>query len=812
MNLLAWPDHFFQDIRFGARSLRKRPAFTVIAAGSLALGIGASTAMFSVIYGVILDPFPYKDVGRLMSIRVSEPGKRGGRTGYTVDQYLELAGRSTIFEGVIASTVDDVVWTGNGDPQRLRGNHCSMNTFDVMGVPPLLGRTMTGSDAAQGAEPVTVLGYKFWQRQFGGDTGVIGRKLHLNGKVRTVIGIMPPRFMWRGADVYVPLPFHRGVIDEGVRDVHVLGRLKKGVTAAQAEADLRPIIEELQRRDPKEFPEKWRVSLLPFTETFPSDIREALWILFGAVGLLLLIACVNVSNLLLSQAAARQREIAVRASLGASRWRLIRQLLAETLALTAAGGLAGVLLAYAGLRAILLAVPPNTIPDEAEVAVKIPALLFAIAISVLCSVIAGLAPAIHLSGKDIATPLKEAGRGGTGGRRQNRMRMVLVAGEIALSLMLLVGSALMLRTLIALQSIDLGIRADRLLTLRIPFSAQRYPDASRRVAFMEEVLRRVGSAPGVEAAAVNTGLHPFGDWRMPVEVEGNAQQDARRVMVHQISAGYIRALGLGMANGRLFSEAEVANRAHVAIVNRLFVTRYLGGRDALGRVVRLPRLQGPPASLANASFEVMGVVNDAMNDIFNNEIQPEIYIPYTLAGMADEVIALSRTQPRAIVNTVRTEVYAVDRDQPLTDVKTVEALLQEHFYSRPRFNVFLFSLFAAIGLTLAVCGVYGVISNAVAQRTQEIGLRMALGASFTQVMGMVLGGGMRLLLAGIAVGLAGSLLSVRVLASQIGRMSVFDASSFAAVPALLFGVGLFACFWPARRAAKVDPLTALRHE
>jgi len=340
----------WQDLRYGARMLLKHPGSTALAVLSLALGIMATTAIYSVIHAVVLDPFPYKDVDNLMSVKVQEPGQRGYRTYYSTDQFLEIAERSSIFEGVIASTISDVLWTDGAEPQRLRGNYGTPNTFQVMGVPPLLGRTIVPDDGSPAAAPVAVLGHRFWQRQFGGDPQVVGKQLRLNGAVRTVVGVMPKRFMWRGADVYLPIVFQRGQVVEGVRNVHLLGRLKPGVTAAQAEADLRPIIADLKQREPAQFPDRWQVSLLSFKETFPSSIRENLWILFGAVGLLLLIACANVSNLLLAKAGARQKEMTVRAALGASRARLVRQLLTESLILAVIGGVLGVLLASGDWR------------------------------------------------------------------------------------------------------------------------------------------------------------------------------------------------------------------------------------------------------------------------------------------------------------------------------------------------------------------------------------------------------------------------------------------------------------------------------
>jgi len=394
MKKFLWADHFLQDLRYGFRILAKTPGFTLLAVVSLGLGIMATTAMYSVIHGVVLNPFPYRDVDTLMSVKVWDPGGRGWRTYYPTDQFLEIEARNSIFEGVIASTISDVLWTGDGEPRRLRGNHVTTNTFQILGVPPLLGRSVARDDGAPDAPAVCVLGYRFWQRQFGGDPNVPGRELRLNDVRRTVVGIMPPRFMWRGADVYIPVVFQRGKAVEGVRYVHLLGRLKPGVTEARAEADLRPIIEELKRREPSEFPDRWRVGLLSLKETFPSGIREILWILFGAVGLLLLIACANVSNLLLSRSASRQREIAVRAALGAGRGRIVRQLLTESLLIALAGAVLGVALAHAGLRAIIAMVPPGTIPDESEVVINLPVLLFSVGASSLKTILFGLAPAL----------------------------------------------------------------------------------------------------------------------------------------------------------------------------------------------------------------------------------------------------------------------------------------------------------------------------------------------------------------------------------------------------------------------------------
>jgi predicted permease len=800
------------DLKFALRQLRKNPGFTAVAVLTLALGIMAATAMYSVIYAVLLDPFPYKDVDHLMSVKVWGTGERGYRTGYSVDQFVEIAEQNTIFEGTIASTVSDVLWTGDGDPQRLRGNIGTFNTFQVMGVPPLLGRVYGPADSAPDAAPVVVLGYRFWQRQFGGDPRVVGRELRLNDKVRTVIGVMPKRFMWRGADVYVPIVFQRGRIVEGVRGVHLLGRLKPGITPAQAEADLHPIIEDLKKKEPAEFPERWKVGLLSFKESFPSDIRDNLWILFGAVGLLLLIACANVSNLLLSKASGRQKEMAVRASLGASRARLIRQLLTESLILAVAGGALGVGLAYWSVQAVLALVPSGTIPDESEIRLNTPVLLFALAASAVTSVLFGLAPALHACTSELAGSLREAGRGLSGTARQALLRKSLVISEVALSLMLLVGAGLMIRTFVAIQNVDLGFRSDRLLAMRVPLSELRYPDIVRRDAFFHELRDRIKSLPGVLAVGFNTSFHPMGNWRAPVNVVGSSQRDNRQVVLHQINPDYAKAFGIKPLEGRLFDDDEVSNRRHLAVVNQAFVRLKLEGQEALGRVVRIPELKQDPLKLEDDSFEIVGVVKDTVNFDFSRQVVPEIYFPYTILGVVDWVVTLTQQDPSLSTRAVLSQVYAVDKDQPVTKVRTLESVMNDDVYAEPRFNLALFSVFAVIGLTLAVIGIYGVMSNTVAQQTHEIGVRMAIGASPADVAGMVLSRGARLLLAGVALGLIGGILTSSLVSRLIWNVSPFDLLSFVVVSLILLLAGLLACAWPARRAAKIHPIEALRYE
>ena len=804
-------EQFGRDARFGIRGLARTPGFTALAVLSLALGIMATTAIYSVLHAVVIDPFPYKDVDHLMSVRVSNATLRGSRTGYSVDQFVQIAERSAIFEGVIASTISDVLWTGDGDPQRLRGNHGTFNTFDVMGVAPLIGRTPSPDDARAGAEPVVVLGHRFWQRQFGGDANVLGRRLRLNGTMRTVIGVMPKRFMWRGADVYVPMALERGRIVEGVRNVHLLGRLKPEVTEAQAEADLGPIIADLKKQEPGQFPDKWSVGLLPFKQTFRSGIGGDLWVLLGAVGLLLLIACANVSNLLLSRATARQREMTVRAALGAGRGRLVRQLLTESLVLSLAAGVLGTLLAYAGLPAILSLVPPDTIPDESDIALNLPVLAFALLVSVVTSVVCGLAPALHTGGRNLAGTMREVSRSLAGSSRQAILRKALVVGEVALSLMLLAGSSVLLRAFVGMQQVELGVPADRVLTMRVPLPAQRYPDAPRRVAFFQELVRRVSAVPGVAAAGVNSGLHPMGNMWTVADVAGEAP-NADPVEVHRVSAGYTSAIGIRLAAGRLLTEADVDRSEPIALVNERFVRTRLNGAAPLGRVVSLPRLAQAPFSAVNVTFQIVGVVHDALNTGIAEPVMPEIYLPFTIAGTSDLLVVRTHGDPAGVTRAVVSQVYAIDSGQPVTAVMTLDAILRDNEYATPRFNAILLSIFATVGLALALVGVYGVMSSAVAQERQEIGIRMALGADAGTIARMVILRGSRLLLAGTVLGLAGSVAAGRLLAQQVWRVSAFDPIAFAVVSGLLLAAGLLACAWPALRAARIDPISGLRQE
>ncbi len=823
MNIWRLLESILQDLRYGARELARNRTFTATAVLSLALGILAATAMYSVLYGVVLEPFPYKDVDNLVSIAVRSPEQRGWRGSYSVDEYAELARRSSIFEGVAASTISDVLWNSNGEPMRLRGNHISHNGFDVMGVPALLGRTVTAAD--EQPETKTVLGYRFWIRQFGGNAAVLGSTLVLNGRARTVIGVMPPRFMFRGADVYLPIRYRAGEAPEGVSSMQVTARRKAGVTPARAAADLDPIIRDLAVRFPARYPPKWRVDLVTFKETFPSGIRQVLWIMFAAVGLLLLIACANVSNLLLARASTRQREIAMRAALGAGRARLFRQLLTESLLLGLAGGAVGVACSWLGLKAILAVVPAGVIPDEAEVALRVPILFFSLALCVLTTLLFGFAPALHAAGGELAHPLKESGRASAGSRRMNWLRGALVVGELTLAIVLLSGAGLFLRTLIRLQNAPLAVAIEDRLTMRLPLSAERYPSAERRAAFIGQLLDKVNALPGVRATGINAGIHPLGSWNLPVEIPGSANADTRSVNLHQVNAGYLKVTGIALRQGRWLEEADIAARRHLMAVNETFAARYFAGQTAagqtaagqtaagqtaLGKTVRVKRLATPPFDVADDRFEVIGIVQDALHELHNGEARAEMYIPYSIAGLADMLVVHTSGDPMRMAPHIRRQVYQLDGSQFVDETYTLEALMDRFVYSRGRFQLWLMGVFAALGLRLAVIGVYGLLSQIVSVQRHEFGVRMAVGAGFGQIVRLVLRRGARLMLLGLAIGVAATLLLLKRFGVQLGVTDPFDPEALAGACLVLLAAGLAACLVPALRAGRTDPAQALR--
>lgn len=804
-----------QDVRFGVRSLTRSPGFAASAILSLALGIGATTAIFSVIHGVILDPFPYSHPESLFSFYATVPDRNFYYSPYTPDGYLEVQQRTHAFSELIASTISDVAWTGAGEPQRLRGNFCTVNTFHVMGVKPLLGRYIVPDDGKTDAEPVAVLGYKFWKHQFNGDPGVIGRKLRLNDKVRTVVGVMPKRFMWRGADVYLPVVFEKGHFAEDVRYIFIMGRLKKGAGKAEAETELRPVLQDMMLRESGEREPKLRVILDNFYDTFPSGIRQSLWILFGAVGVLLLIACANVSSLLLARSAARSREMAVRLSLGAGRFRIVRQLLTESAIIGVAAGALGVLLAFVSLRSILAIVPPDTIPDEAEVTLNLPVLVFTLAISLTAAFLFGLAPALQAGRANLAGALKGSGRGISGAFGEAKIRNIFVIIEVALAMMLLVSASLVIRTLLHLERVQVGAKPENIITMTIPLSGKRYLTREARNNFYLQLLDRGQQVPGLTDIALNQSVHPFVYFGTYASVPGSSVRAKTQVIVSEISAEYPELMNTRLRQGRLLTPADVRSARRVAVVNSKFASFFFPKGNVLGENVQLLQLHPPPDPAPNETCEIVGVVSDLPNIGLKRETAPEVYVPFTIAGYANlsaTLLAKGAVPPRSLIKPLESAIHAIDPDQPLMEIRTLREWLDLRGYSEPRFSVFLFGIFASLGLLLAALGIYAIVNYSVLRQTPEIGVRMALGAQRSGIVRMVAGSGAKLLVSGAVLGVIGSLSIAHFLRSIIWGVSPFDPLSFVLVIFVLFVIGLLACVRPAWRAAQIDPMTALRYE
>jgi predicted permease len=807
MRALLWIETLVQDLRYGGRELARNKGFTATAVISLAFGIMAATAMYSVVHGVVLQPFPYRDVDNLVSIAIRNPEQRGWRTSYSIDEYAEFAANSTIFEGLAAATTSNVLWISRGEPVRVRGNHISNNGFEVMGVPALLGRIVTGAEAEP--ESKVVLGYRFWKNQLGGDASVLGATLILNGRPRTVVGVMPPRFVFRGADVYLPLRYRTGEAPEGVTSVELTGRRRQGVTAAQAEADLDPIVHELAKRFPERYPSKWRIELITFKETFPSRIRQLLWIMFAAVGLLLLIACTNVSSLLLARASTRQREMAVRAALGAGRDRLFRQLITESLLLGLTGGALGIAGSWAGLRAIMAILPPGTIPEESEVVLNFPVLLFSFGLCLVTTLLFGFVPARHTAGSRLIDSLKQAGRGSGGSKRIASLRCAIVVLEVSLAVILLSGAALFVHTVLTVFTAPFAVGVENRLTMQIPLSVQRYPSAERRAAFISQLLGRVDALPGVIAAGINAGLHPLGSWDFPVDIPGSPNADKRPVNFHQVNAGYLKLTGIKLIRGRWLEQSDIAARRQVVVVNETFVKRYFPATSPLGRLVKMWRLKMPPFNVGDDRFEVVGVVQDALFEFHNGDARPEMYIPYSITGLADMLVVHTSGDPMRIAPLVRAQIYQLDGSQFVHGTSSLEGLIDRDVYSQGRFRLWLMGVFGGLGLCLAVIGVYGLLLQVVSMQRREFGIRMAVGARFKDIVWLVLRRGVGLMIQGLVIGIAMTLVLLKVFGIQLGVTDPFHLASIAGACLVLFLAGIGASVLPALRAGRTNPVNVL---
>jgi putative ABC transport system permease protein len=806
----------WQDFRYGVRSFRKQPSFTCLAVLALALGIGAATTIFSVIQNILLDPFPYTDAAHVVTFFIHDTTSSSpfGRSAFKVNDFLAYQEQNHVFEEAIGGGLEDVLYTTNQGTEQLDGGYVTPNTFRFLGVPAMIGRTMAPDDARPGAPPVFVMAYKCWVKRFNSDPSILGKSFILNGVPTTLIGIMPVRFTKLGADLWRIQTLDRANPDADRQFFRFQARLKPGVTLKQVEADIEPIAHRLAEISPKDYPKKFNVQAQTWLDSLVLQFRTTLYTLAAAVALLLLIACGNVANMLLARATAREKEMAIRASVGASRFRLVRQMLIESFLLALRGAVAGWLFSYVGIKMLTDLIPEGLIPREAVIRLNLPVLLFSLGVAAFTALLFGLAPAMQTSRKDFVEPLKDAGKGVSGGFRRGKLRNALVVAEVALSLVLLSGAGLLMRSFVGLQTTDLGIQTEHVLISRLPFPRGQYKTATEKQRFFRPLMQRLSVLPGVSAAAVSTSLPPFGGIGSELDIVGATHPDKWRGVTTLCTEGYFSALGIKLQRGRLLSENDVDGARKVAVVNQTLVRKFLPGQDPIGRQIRINTLQAVPTEpVKDAVFEIIGVVSDNRNNGIDQPSDPEVFVAHTVTGFFERLIVVKAAgSPLALVNTVRREIWALDRNIALTLTDSLDNFMKRFLYAEPRFSTILLGVFASVGLVLVALGVYSVIAYTVTRQTHEIGIRMALGAGRYDVFRMVLAMGMRLLGLGVGIGLALSLAVTRVLTYQLTHVSPYDPLTLAIVVALIAGVGLAACYFPARHATRVDPLIALRYE
>jgi len=801
-----------QDLHYGLRMLVKNPSFTIVAVLALALGIGANSAIFSVVNTVLLRPLPYKNPGRLVMLWEEATHLGFPKNTPSPANFIDWRAQNTVFEAMAAMVERSFNLTGVGEPERFDGRRVSANLFDLLGVQPQLGRAFRAEEDKPGSR-VVILSNGLWQHRFGGDPRVIGQAVSLNGESYTVIGVMPGSFQFptRRDQLWVPLAFDaKEAASRGNHFLEVIARMKPGVTLQQAQAEMSTIAARLAQQYPEE---NLRVGsvVTALQEQVVGDIKPALLVVLGAVGFVLLIACANVANLLLARAAARQKEIALRLALGAGRSRLTRQFLTESVLLAVIGGAVGLLLSIAGLR-VLKTFIPDTISQAQAISIDAKVLVFTGLVALVTGIIFGLAPAMQVSHLDINDTLKEGGRDAAGGTRGNRIRALLVIGEIAVSFVLLMGAGLLINSFMHLRNLHPGFRANHLLTMKIPLSEVKYPDKERRSPFYAEVLRRVQALPGVQSAAVagNLPLTYDGD-SMPIGIEGRTDPppDQRPdVILRVVGPGYFSTMGIPLVRGRDFSEQDKADSARVVIVSEKTARHFWPGENPIGKRLK------PGSTNRNIPWiEIIGVVKDVRQNDFVSEPKMQMYMPYQqLNSFAPNALVVrTNVEPLSLAGAVRNAIWAVDKDQPVSNLRSMDEIVSEAV-ARQRFSMLLLGIFAALAMVLAAVGIYGVMSYSIAQRTREIGLRIALGAQKSDVLKMILRQGLRFVAAGLAIGLAASFVLTRVMASLLFGISATDPATFVSISLVLIAVALLASYIPAVRAMKIDPMLALRYQ
>ncbi|MBS1791410.1 MAG: ABC transporter permease [Acidobacteria bacterium] len=791
-----------QDVRYGVRMFFKTPGFSLIAVLTLALGIGANTAIFSVVNAVILKPLPYSEPERI--VRMYGKFSQGNQAATSPPDFLDYRAQNHTFEEFAATRSGSFNLTGGVEPERILGADVTANFFQTLGIKLVQGRTFSPEEEQEGKERVAIISEALWQRRFGGDANVIGKTLSLDGQHHTIVGIAPNLGRIPDeTDVWRPLTFDRPNMK--IRRFHFLrafGRLKSGVTMQQAQADVDAIAVGLEKQYP-ESNTSWRLRMVALRDELLGNVRTPLYVLLGAVAFVLLIACANVANLLLARAAGRQKEIAIRCALGAGRWRLTRQLLTESILLSIVGGAIGFLLALWGTEA-LVKLAADSVPRAGEIGMDKSVLGFTMLLSVLTGVIFGLVPAWQASRQDINESLKDGSKGTAA--RNMRTRGGLVVAEIALALILLVGAGLLVQSFWRLQDVDPGFNPRNVLTMRMFLPESKYAEEGRSRAFFEQVLQRVAALPGVQAVGTTTQLPMRGGGDTYFKIEGRPFQGANQQVTAlnpTASHDYFRAMGIPLLKGRAFTEQETKETAKVVIINESFARTYFSDEDPLGK--RLIIDDGQPLTC-----EIIGVARDIKQFSLASQSSPTMYMPSIETGFANLVVRTSG-DPLALASAVRTAVQSVDKDQPVFSVRSMEQVLATSV-AEPRFRTILLGVFAAVALGLATIGIYGVMAYTVAQRTHEIGIRMALGAGKSDVLWLVVKQGMALTIGGIVLGIGAALALTRLLSGLLFGVGADDPLTFVLIAVMLTTVALLACWIPARSATKVDPLIALRQE
>ncbi len=807
----------WQDLRFGVRMLRKSSAFATIAILTLGLGIGATTTIYSVVDSVLLNPLPYKNAERLASPSVLLPNQ-DTIPRFPVAVFLDFKEQNHTFEDVIGLAYTSVHYRGTGATEQFLGGWVTSNTFEFLGIEPLVGRQITREDGKPGSPPVFVMSYTLWTKLFHRDPNVLGATLNLNGSPRTLVAIMPPRFRFGDCDVWMPLELHRSTFISGFgaqpNEVWTIGRLRRGVGLQAASADLGVVARQFEKTYPAWFRVDYKLVVNSLKDESVGRFKLTLFALMGAVSMLLLIACSNVANLLLTRATVREKEILIRASMGATRSRLIRQLLAESCLLAAASCLAGCLFAFFGLKGVVAAIPPDSIPSEVAIAIRPTTLLFAIIVSVLTSLLCGLAPAFHAARRELHTGLSGSGKGTSGGFRHGKLRSGLIVAEVALSIVLLVGTGLMVRSLHALEQVNIGFDPAHVVYAELSLPEGRYDTADQKRVFFEKVLDRLAGLPGVIAATEATSLPPYSFGWTEVRIPGKTHSESWGTTFDLCSEGYFQTLGRHLLRGRLLSRGDVESARHVTVINLTLARAYFGNENPIGQSIKFSSFEDYTADWPRgAFFEIIGIIADAKNNGLKDAPKPEVYFPYTITGTGPRgIMVRTAGKSELTLASLRREITAIDPDVAVSDAGSIETFLRRWYYAGPQFTLIILTTFGGIGLLLVLIGIFSVMAYTVSLRTHEIGIRIALGAQQIDVLRMVLKKGLALILAGTMTGLVASLAMTRLMASQIFGVSAMDPWTFSAVAALILAVGLTACVFPARKATQVDPLVSLHYE